>query len=433
MLDTAICKASAKATRSPSRGKSPASSRTEFFSMGPDWGAWRQLRQDHFQPMYQTNLIPRAGERQIHSPISNQCLQPTGPKPKPSQSPQAQGRIASAQPTGMSTTGSIRGYLPQWEALTQDQWIHQVVKGYEIELSSPPPDRHPCPPYQMDRSREETLNQEVTKLIQKGVVEEVQLDQLGFSSPMLVVPKKGGKWRPVINLRLLNQYVVKPHFKMEDIRSLKDIIQEGDQIAKLDLKDAYFSVPMAQNSKRLLQFQWKSQLLQFTCLPFGLSSAPYVFTKLLRPVLTSLRDQGIRCLMYLDDMLILGKTPQELNHNFCLSKSLLTTLGFSVNEEKSSAGPTQELEFLGFLIDSKQMTLSVTEEKLRSLISQCKRLLGAQQTTIRQLAHVIGLMTSMKPTILPAPLHYRALQELKNTALSHYPMLIEYLICVYSI
>ena len=110
------------------------------------------------------------------------------------------------------------------------------------------------------------------------------------------------------------------------LRSLKDIIQEGDQMAKLDLKDAYFSVPMAQNSKRLLQFQWKSQLLQFTCLPFGLSSAPYVFTKLLRPVLTSLRDQGIHCLMYLDDMLILGKTPQELNHNFCLSKSLLTTL-----------------------------------------------------------------------------------------------------------
>ena len=64
------------------------------------------------------------------------------------------------------------------------------------------------------------------------------------------------------------------------------------------------------------------------------------------------------------------------------------------------------------------MTLSVTEEKLKVLISQCKNLLDVQQTTIRQLAHVIGLMTSMTPTILPAPPHYRVLQELKNTALS---------------
>ena len=191
-------------------------------------------------------------------------------------------------------------------------------------------------------------------------------------------------------------------------------------MAKLDLKDAYFSISIAEKHRKFLQFYWRNQLLQFTCLPFGLSSTPYVFTKLLRPVLTFLRDKGIRCLMYLDDMLILGRTAMELNHNFELVKPLLTSLGFLVNEDKSVPYPTQELQFLGFLINSKRMTLAVTDKKIKSLISQCKTLMESPQNTIRQLARIIGIMTSMTPAVLPAPLRYRALQELKNTALDHH-------------
>ena len=155
---------------------------------------------------------------------------------------------------------------------------------------------------------------------------------------MFVVPKKGGKWRPIINLKFLNQFVEKPHFEMEDIRSLKDILQEEEQMAKLDLKDAYFSVSIAEKHRKFLQFSWRNQLFKFTCLPFGLSSIPYVFTKLLRPILTFLRDKGVCCLMYLDDMLILGRTAEELNHNFTLVKSLLTLLEFLVNGGQISSG-----------------------------------------------------------------------------------------------
>ena len=106
---------------------------------------------------------------------------------------------------------------------------------------------------------------------------------------------------------------------MEDVGSLKDILQ-GDQMAKLDSRDAHFSVSIVENHQKFLQFYWRNQLFQFICLPFRLSSAPYVFTKLLRPILTFLRDKGVRCLMYLDDMLILGRTAEELNHNFTLEK-----------------------------------------------------------------------------------------------------------------
>jgi len=293
-----------------------------------------------------------------------------------------------------------------------------VEREYVIDFSVTPPPRSSCPLYHMDREQEKALDQEIADLVAKKAIEEVNPQKIHFISPMFVVPKKGGRWRPVLNLKSLNQYVRKTHFKMEDIRNLKDILQENDFMAKLDLWEAYFSIPMAEESRKFLQFKWKRKCFQFTCLPFGLSSAPYIFTKLLKPVLTCLREQGIRCLMYIDDMLILGKTQEELTHNFQICKSLLISLGFMVNEEKSVAGPLQELEFLGFLISSKSMTLTVTTEKLKSLILQCKQLLQTQWTTIRHLAQIIGTMTSLKQAILPAPLNYRGLQELRNEGLS---------------
>ena len=144
---------------------------------------------------------------------------------------------------------------------------------------------------------------------------------------------------------------------------------------------------------------------------------PFVFTKLLHPVLASVRELGIHCLMYIDDMLILGEISEELSHNFQSCRSLMTSVGFVMNNEKSIAGPTQEIEFLGFVINSRSMTLAVTKEKLKSLTSQFKNLLQSQRTKLHHLAQVTGTMTSLNQAVLPAPLHCRGLQELRNGSL----------------
>ena len=160
-------------------------------------------------------------------------------------------------------------------------------------------------------------------------------------------------------------------------------------MAKLDLKDAYFSISIA---SKVLQFYWRNQLLQFTCLPLGLSSAPYVFTKLLYPGYSCLSEGQRNSLSDdLDNILILGRMAKELNHNFALMKHLLTSLEFLVNEDKSVLGPTQKLEFLGFLMNSKTMTLAVIDKKIKSLISLCKTLIESPEIMIRQLARIISV------------------------------------------
>ncbi|CAB4001220.1 Hypothetical predicted protein, partial [Paramuricea clavata] len=136
-------------------------------------------------------------------------------------------------------------------------------------------------------------------------------------------------------------------FKMEALEAVRKLIQPGDFMMKLDLQDAYFSVPMHNSHKKYLRFVFQRITYEFQCLPFGLSSAPRTFTKLLKPVIVLLRTQGIRIVIYLDDMLILDQSPNV---------NLLQRLGFLIKQEKYSQAPSLCLEFLGSLINSREMT-----------------------------------------------------------------------------
>ncbi len=93
---------------------------------------------------------------------------------------------------------------------------------------------------------------------------------------------------------------------------LPDILMANDWMVKLDLKDAYLQVPIHPAHHQFLRFQWEGTTYHFQCLPFGLTSAPRVFTKIMRPVVSFLRQVGIRLLIYLDDMLILHQERDPL-------------------------------------------------------------------------------------------------------------------------
>ena len=86
-------------------------------------------------------------------------------------------------------------------------------------------------------------------------------------------PKERGGWRPIINLKGLNEYINTPHFKMESIASVKDILLPGDYLAKIDLKDAYLGIPMHKSQRKYLRCRWKGKSYQFKALSFGLASA----------------------------------------------------------------------------------------------------------------------------------------------------------------
>jgi len=95
----------------------------------------------------------------------------------------------------------------------------------------------------------------------------------------------------------------------------------------LDLKDAYLSVAIVQEPG----FMWNGRILEFTCLPFGLCSAPRTFTKLLCPVMAHLWKQRLQSIIYLDDLLIMDQSREGLLHQMEMTTQLLESLGFTIN------------------------------------------------------------------------------------------------------
>lgn len=85
--------------------------------------------------------------------------------------------------------------------------------------------------------------------------------------------------RPVVNLKPLNLFLHKSHLKMEGLHVVGDLLQKGDWMCQVDLKDAYFAIKIWSKHRPLLHFIGGMEMFQFTCLPFGLASVPRVFTK----------------------------------------------------------------------------------------------------------------------------------------------------------
>ena len=158
---------------------------------------------------------------------------------------------------------------------------------------------------------------------------------------------------------------------------LKYLLKPNDFMAKIDLKEAYLTVPIWKGHQQFPRFLWKGTQWEFACLPFGIASAPRVFTKILKPIIGLLRKRGIRPIIYLDDFLLMAYTEETLTYHVTWTVTLLEMLGFVVNYQKSQLNPTPTIvsgfpckfiyvKNLPFLGQSKR----VSEESVRKTSDQ---------------------------------------------------------------
>ena len=119
------------------------------------------------------------------------------------------------------------------------------------------------------------------------------MSELCYSSNKFLVAKKSGGKRPVLNLRPLNNFVPNETFKMKRIHLLKDFLKHDYFMTKLDMRDAYYSILVDKQSRRYLQFIYEGKLYQFKVLVFDLSTAPRIFSKVMKPVVAFIRAKGI--------------------------------------------------------------------------------------------------------------------------------------------
>ena len=315
--------------------------------------------------------------------------------------------------------GRLQHFIQFWEkTLLAPPHIVNILHGYQIPLNGHPPLSIPNINKRTPMSLEKqmVIDTEVAALLAKGAIREVKTLSPSYVSNIFLVPKKDGGMRPIINLKPLNrQFISAPHFRMDTVKDVSNLLRPGDFCASIDLKDAYFHVPIHPKSVHLLRFVWKGKVYEFLVLPFGLCTAPFVFTKISRPLAAFLRSKGIRIIFYLDDILVIGSSMSECLSHLQLVIDTLQSAGFVLNWKKSSLTPAQRFLFLGLWWDTAQEVVSLEERKLVSLHSQASLLQNVAHRSCQAVMKLLGFMTAAIPAVPLIRLHCRQLQRSLNS------------------
>ena len=296
-------------------------------------------------------------------------------------------------------------------SLTNNESILNTVEGLKIPFIREPTQTHVPITTPKSTSEKEVLEKEVNLLLQKDAIESVDPSSVKYVSRLFTVLKKSGGLRPIINLRPLNKFIPKETYKMEGLQHLKLLLHRGDYLTKIDLTDAYLTIPIAEKSRNYLAFAFAHRMYRFKVLPFGLNIAPGRFTKIFKPIVAYLRSMSIRVIIWLDDLLVISSDIATCVKHTTLIVSLLQSLGFSVNKEKSLLQPTQIIEYLGVIINSKEMTLSLPNDKVKKIQSKEDYLIQTKSCSARTFAGFLGLCTFSRIAVMEAPLHFRSLQK----------------------
>ena len=323
--------------------------------------------------------------------------------------------------------GCLTKYLSTWKKIGADEWSLRVLeRGYAPnfsfildDLDKGKPHRH-RPPLTRDWRRNESANnprkaamlqQSVDEMLEKHAIELVKdKNSLGFYSHVFLVIKKNGKFRPVINLKALNQTLEVPTFKMETVASVSAAISPGDLAISLDLTDGYFHVPIARWFRKYLRFVINGKVYQFKALPFGLATAPRVFTKILCPLASFLHVLGVPFHRFLDDFLCRSNSRKQLLRWAVITITVICGMGFHINIPKSMLEPTQDFIYIGVRFLTELGLMTPPDDRIEKILKMIPILIDEDPAPAKLWLSLIGLMGSAERQIPLARLYLRPLQ-----------------------
>lgn len=311
--------------------------------------------------------------------------------------------------------GRLPHFLDKWREVTSDRWVLDVVEqGLVIDFVGVPPKFNGIRETSMPSSpsMHTILMQEVESLLQKGAIQEVPEGnrEEGYYSTYFLVQKKSGDFRPILNLKILNRSVKKQKFKMETLARVLKGLRQGMWLTSMDLKDAYMHVPIRPSHQKFLRFSYAGKTYQYVVMPFGLTTAPRVFTKMIAPIAGYLHVRELLFFPYIDDLLQATMSQQTAKEHVISSVDLLTRMGWILNLEKSSLEPTQCLDFIGATINTKVGKAFLPEKRLNTIVALCTKVRKQISITARRFLELLGFMASTTFVVPFALLHMRPLQ-----------------------
>ena len=313
---------------------------------------------------------------------------------------------------GVGVGGRLQQFLPFWEEITGDKFVLSVVRrGYCIQLSEPLPQGairrrspHVSPLFQED------LSKEIDLLLKKGAIEQVSDHPMLCLSPVFIIPKRSGKLRMILNMKEINTFIPDERFRMETLATILPAINPEDVAISIDLKDAYFHIPVHPDSRNLLGFSLQGATYRYRALPFGLKPAPRVFTRVVSALATYLRRRGLRLFTYLDDWLLIASSVSELQSQTDLLLDTVQRAGFIINWEKSELSPSRNPIYLGADIDIPNQLARPSRERIHAIRSLALSLRKRHRTRAECWQVFLGHLASLVDVLRDCRLHMRPLQ-----------------------
>ncbi|XP_060077421.1 uncharacterized protein LOC132556975 [Ylistrum balloti] len=252
------------------------------------------------------------------------------------------------------------------------------------------------------------VRNEILSLLEKRCISEVTVRPRVINP--LTVAGNTKKLRLVLDCRHVNPCLHKFRFRFEDSAVALELLRKGDWLFSFDLKSAYHHIEIFSDHREYLGFSWDfvgvTKYFVLNVLPFGLSTAGYVFSKVTRELIEYWRSKGHKVIMYLNDGLG-GHGLQE--QALKLSNEVkvdLNRFGFLIADEKCSWKPCLEADWLGLVWKMGEGKVYITEKRLSKLECSLRAVLASQGgdakgVTARALAGVVGQIISMKVGIGP--------------------------------
>ena len=325
--------------------------------------------------------------------------------------------LASSLPVG----GRLRLYWRQWQNIgASKQVVRWLRDGYQLPFRlsnrglpiTPPLQR--CPPPNLvtsysDPTKQAQLDKMLHELLEKRAIREVPLSTPVHFSRVFLVPKKNGKMRLVIDLSSLNQWLDCPTFQLDHAQVIRESLSPGMWATSIDLSDAYLHIPIHPAFWQYLVFQVGNKRYQFMVLPFGLNTAPRVFSAVMKALKKWARRHGILLFQYLDDWLLLHLLTAVLNeHTLALTKQC-TRLGLLVNFDKSETTPTQSIVFLGDHLDFANGFIYPTQERFQAICDKVALVTRSERVPFKTVHSLLGLLAATEKIVPFGRIHYRML------------------------
>ncbi|XP_062522989.1 uncharacterized protein LOC134197660 [Corticium candelabrum] len=253
-------------------------------------------------------------------------------------------------------------------------------------------------------------------------------------SPFGVIPKphQPGKWRLILDLSSPHGHSVNdgidPHLCSLSYSWVDDaatrILALGREtlLAKMDIQSAYRLIPVHPDDRHLLGMRWRGSVTLAAALPFGLRSAPKIFSAVADALLWVMFRRGVSsAIHYLNDFLFCGAAGSgKCAQNLASALTTCRDLGMPVADHKTQ-GPSTVLTFLCIEIDTVHMQLRLPSEKLARLQDVLLSWSTRRGGTKRELLSLIGSLHHACAVIKPVRAFLRRLIELSNVPKALHP------------